>query len=34
MCVGQEIDDAKTLNFNTFAIKNSKEVETLEITLD
>ena len=32
MCV--EIDDAETLNFNTFEIKNSKEAETLGITLD
>ena len=34
MCIGQNIDDAKTLNFNNLAIKNSKEVEILGITLD
>ena len=34
MCIGQKIDDAKTLNFNNLAIKNSKEVEILGITLD
>ena len=34
MCIGQKIDDAETLNFNNFAIKNSKEVEILGITLD
>ena len=34
MCIGQNIDDAKTLNFINLAIKNSKEVEILGITLD
>ena len=34
MCVGQKIDDAETLNFNNFVMKNSKEVEILGITLD
>ena len=34
MCIGQKIDDAETLNFNNFVIKNSKEVEILGITLD
>ena len=34
MCTGQKIDDAETLNFNNLAIKNSKEVEILGITLD
>ena len=34
MCMGQKIDDAETLNFNNVAIKNSKEVEILGITLD
>ena len=34
ICIGQKIDDAETLNFNNFAIKNGKEVEILEITLD
>ena len=34
MCIGQNIDDAETLNFNNLAIKNSKEVEILGITLD
>ena len=34
MCIGQKIDDAETLNFNNLAIKNSKEVEILGITLD
>ena len=34
MCIGQKIDDAETLNFNNFIIKNSKEVEILRITLD
>ena len=32
--IGQKIDDAETLNFNNFVIKNSKEVEILGITLD
>ena len=34
MCIGQKIDDAKTLNFNNFAINNNKEVEIIGITLD
>ena len=34
ICIGQKIDDAETLNFNNLAIKNSKEVELLEITLE
>ena len=34
MCIGQNVDDAETLNFNNLAIKNSKEVEILGITLD
>ena len=34
MCIGQKIDYAETLNFNNLAIKNSKEVEILGITLD
>ena len=34
MCIGQKIDDADTLDFNNLAIKNSKEVEILGITLD
>ena len=34
MSIGQKIDDAKTLNFNNLAIKNSNEVEILGITLD
>ena len=34
ICIGQKIDDAETLNFNNFAIKNDKEVEILGITSD
>ena len=34
MRIGKEIDVAETLNFNGLAIKNSKEVEILGITLD
>ena len=34
MCIGQKIDDTEILNFNNLTIKNSKEVEILEITLD
>ena len=34
MYMGQKTDDAETLNFNDLAIKNSKEVEILGITLD
>ena len=33
-CIDQKIDDTETLNFNNLAIKNSKEVEILGITLD
>ena len=33
-CIGQKIDNAETLNFNNLAIKNSKEVKVLGITLD
>ena len=34
MCTSQKIDNIETLNFNDLAIKNSKEVEILRITLD
>ena len=34
MCLGKNIDDIETLSFNDMALKNSKEVEILEITLD
>ena len=34
MCIDQKIDDTETLNFNNLAIKNSKEVEILGITLN
>ena len=34
MCIGQKIDSAETLNFNNLAIKNSKGVKVLGITLD
>ena len=34
MCIDQKTDDTETLNFNNLAIKNSKEVEILGITLD
>ena len=34
MCISQKNDDAKTLNFKNLAIKNSKEVEILGITLN
>ena len=34
ICIGRKIDDAETLNFNNLAMKNSKEVEVLGITLD
>ena len=35
MCIGQNIYDAETLNFNNLAIKNSKEeVQIIGITLD
>ena len=32
MCIGQELDDAETLNFNDLAIKISKEVEILRFS--
>ena len=34
MCLVKNIDDTETLSFNDMALKNSKEVEILEITLD
>ena len=34
MCISQKTDDAKFLNFNNLATKNSKEMEILGITLD
>ena len=34
MRIDKKIDDAETLNFNDLAIKNSKEVEILEIIID
>ena len=34
MCLVKNIDDTETLSFNDIALKNSKEVEILEITLD
>ena len=34
MCIVKNIDDTETLSFNDMALKNSKEVEILEITLD
>ena len=34
MCLGKNLDDTETLSFNDMALKNSKEVEILEITLD
>ena len=34
MCLGKDIDDTETLSFNDLALKNSKEVEILGITLD
>ena len=34
MSIGEEIGDAETLDFNDLAIKNSKKVEILGITLD
>ena len=33
MCIDKEIDHAETISFNDLAIKNSKEVEILGITL-
>ena len=34
MCLGKNIDDTETLSFNDLALKNSKEVDILGITLD
>ena len=34
MCLGKDIDDTETLNFNDLSLKNSKKVEILGITLD
>ena len=34
MCLSKDIDDTETLSFNNMALKNFKEVEILEITLD
>ena len=34
MCLGKDIDDTETLSYNDLALKNSKEVEILGITLD
>ena len=34
MSIGKKIDDAETIDFNDLVMKNSKEVEILEITLD
>ena len=34
VCLGKGIDDTKTLSFNDLALRNSKEVEILGITLD
>ena len=34
MCLDKDIDDTETLSFNDLALKNSKEVEILGITLD
>ena len=34
MCLGKNIDDTETLSFNDLALKNSKEVEILGITLN
>ena len=34
MSIGKKIDDAETIHFNDLVMKNSKEVEILEITLD
>ena len=30
MCIGQKIDDAETVNFNNFAIKNRNSKNTLD----
>ena len=34
ICLGKDIDDIETLNFNDLASRNSKEVGILGITLD
>ena len=34
MCLGKDIDDTETLSFDDLALKNSKEVEILGISLD
>ena len=34
MCLGKDIDDTETFSFNDLALKNSKEVEILGITLN
>ena len=33
-CIGQKTDDAEALNFDDLAIKNTKKVEILRMTLD
>ena len=34
ICLGKNIDDTETLSFNDLALKSSKEVEILGITLN
>ena len=34
MCLGKDIDNTESLNFNDLALKSSKEMEILGITLD
>ena len=34
MCLGKDIDDTETLSSNNLALKNSRDVEILGITLD
>ena len=34
MCLDKDIDDTEILSFNDLALKNSKELEILGITLD
>ena len=34
ICLGKNIDDTETLSFNDLALKNSKEVKILGITLN
>ena len=34
MCIGEEIDDTETSNFNNFVTKNKKELETLGVKID